>query len=45
MDSDTRDAVEEGITETNKDTDANQRAEEEAAKDLGIEPEEGHAYD
>lgn len=42
---DTRDAVEEGIQETNKVDEDNKRAEEEAAKDLGLEPEEGEQYD
>ena len=38
MDSDTREAVEEGIQESNKNSEDNKRAEEEAAKDLGIDP-------
>lgn len=38
MDSDTREAVEEGIQESNRDADEDKRAEAEAARDLGIEP-------
>lgn len=45
MDMDTREAVEEGMNESKREQEANQRAEEEAARDLGIEPSESHEYD
>lgn len=45
MDIDTAAIVEEGVKETNREQELNQRAEEEAARDLGIEPSESHEYD
>lgn len=45
MDMDAREAIDEGFNEVNKQQEENKRAEEEAAKDLGIEPEDSHSYD
>lgn len=45
MDLDTREAVEEGIQESNKAQEEDKRAEEEAARDLGIEPSDSHEYE
>jgi hypothetical protein len=45
MDLDTREAVEEGIQESNRNEDEDRRAEAEAARDLGIEPSDSADYD
>lgn len=45
MDIDTREAIDEGFNEVNKEQEANKRAEEEAGRDLGLEPTDSHEYD
>lgn len=45
MDLDTKAAVEEGIQESNRDSEDDKRAEQEAARDLGIEPSDSADYD
>ena len=45
MDLDTKEAVEEGIKESNRDEEEDKRAEAEAARDLGIEPSDSAEYE